>query len=539
MADTAAPIPWSIELRTLACRYAQRPAVEDDLGCLTYEDLDARARALAQALAQRLTDGPLDVVADSAQSASNTPHRVGVLLSNGRAAVIADYAISVAGACVVHLNPAYSAADLDWCKGLAPFDLLITEEALLSVAADLPMETWILNADGALNEAGTASHAGKALGPRTSATSFPSADPHREARIIFTSGSSGRPKAAVYTHHKRWMAATVLRSVLPYRPKASNGIILMTPYVHGASSLARVYLECGSRVALMHGIDPTRLRIHLENRSFDALFAPPSVLAKLAQIFEGKQFDHIRCVYTGTQPLPVGVYRKAVAIFGPCLRVTYGKTENLNPITVLEPEETHHVYQLTNAPTGTCVGYPGPGVELRLSAAGEVELRSQHQYCGYLTESGYAPHAPDDWHATGDLGEFDIEGRLWLKGRRGETINTGGYMVSPDDIEAALSTADGVKELCVVGIPSDYWTEVIVCVYVPAAEPFDPVYGFGDALQALTKYKRPRLYASAETISRTAAGKVDRRAMRAWLLESHTLVDGPYPSLARRSLDHA
>lgn len=505
-----ASIPWQSELETLARRYAGRIAVTDETGTLTYAQLHERAIVLAGMICGRF----------AAQEPAH--RRVGVLLRNSRAAVVADYAVALAGCCIVHLNPAYSPADLDWCVALAPVDLLITEEALQQQANGIAVETWTLDPEGTVAWPE----------PKSASAAVPRAvDPCSEARVIFTSGSSGPPKAAVYSHRQRWMAATVLRSVLPYRPGASSGIALMTPYVHGASALARAYLDCGSRVEIMQGIDPERLREGLRARTFDAVFAPPSVLAKLAELFEFERFDHMRCIFTGTQPLTPGIYRKTVQIFGPCLRVTYGKTENLNPITVLDPQEVDTLYTQTSSPGGTCVGYPGPGVELRLTPSGEIELRSQHQFSGYLATSGFQPHAADAWHATGDLGEFDECGRLWLKGRNSDTINTGGYMVSPDEVEAKLSTVAAVTELTVFGVPSEYWTEVSVCAYVPARKSGTAETQLRSAAEELTKYKRPRLYVPFESLAKTPAGKVDRREIRRQLLSGFILVDGLYPSL--------
>jgi acyl-CoA synthetase (AMP-forming)/AMP-acid ligase II len=419
---------------------------------------------------------------------------------------------------------------------------LITEEALSGSVIRWSVHKWLLSEDGSVLDAAFDT-------PKTQrlTNDLPVVNPFSEARVIFTSGSSGSPKAAVYSHRQRWMAALVLRSVLPYRPDARSGIALMTPYVHGASALARAYLDCGSRVEIMNGIDSERLKVGLQGRIFDAIFAPPSVLGKLAELFEGKRFDHIRCIFTGTQPLARGIYKRAAAIFGPCIRITYGKTENLNPITVLEPDEVDSIYQDADASAGTCVGYPGPGVELRLTGAGEVELRSQHQFCGYLTVSGFQRHAANVWHATGDLGAFDEEGRLWLKGRNTDIINTGGYMVSPDEVESTLSTAQGVRELCVFGIPSEYWTEVSVCVYVAASDASTVgsascigLYAEAElraAAEQLTKYKRPRIFVSVDALAKTPAGKVDRRENRRGLLAAHTLKDGAYPSLAARLVE--
>ncbi len=503
MMATAPLIPWSSDLLTLGRRYSDRIAVQDDAGVLTYAGLCAEVHALAAVL----------------RTADHDPgRRIGVLLRNGIPAVVADYAVSIIGGCVVHLNPAYSESDIQWCVKIAPFDLLITESDLFERVAGLGVETLVFDKMTLQ----------KVTEPDTP---LPAVTGDTEARIIFTSGSTGKPKAVVYTQRKRWMAATVLRSVLTYRPDASGGIALMTPYVHGASNLARAYLDCGGRVVLMASVDIECLRTGLQTCEIDALFAPPSVLVKVAEALQGETFPHVRCIYTGTQPLPVGTYRKAVAIFGQRIRVTYGKSENLNPITILDPAEADVVFASTELYVGTCVGYLGPGVEARLSDSGEVLLRSQHGYDGYLTESGFVPHTADDWHATGDCGYFDETKRLWLSGRTSDVINTGGYMVGPDEIEAALSVVNMVNEVCVLGLPSSYWTQIIVCVFVADDKSFDPNTGFTNALKGITKYKRPRLYVAIDGMIRTPAGKVDRRAVRDWILANYTLIDGPYPVL--------
>lgn len=502
-------IPWSSDLVTLGRRYADRIAVQDGANDLTYSGLCAKAHALAAVLC----------------TPEHRPgRRIGVLLGNGIPAVVADYALSIIGGCIVHLNPAYSESDLQWCLQIAPFDLLITEFALLERVADLGIETLVFD-DASLQSA-----------PMPDLP-LPAVRGGTEARIIFTSGSTGKPKAVVYTQQKRWMAATVLRSVLSYRPDASGGIALMTPYVHGASSLARAYLDCGGCVILMAGVDSARLRSGLQVREIDALFAPPSVLAKVAEALDGDTFLHVRCVYSGTQPLPVSTYQKAVAIFGKSVRITYGKSENLNPISVLDPQEADEVYAANDPSAGTCTGYLGPGVEVKLSDSGEILLRSQHGYDGYLTESGFIPQTANDWHETGDRGYFDEAGRLWLTGRTSDVINTGGYMVSPDEIEAALSIEDAAREICVLGLPSSYWTQIIVCAYVPRDKTSNSATGLMNALTHLTKYKRPRLYVAMNSMIRTPAGKVDRRATRDWIMANYTLIDGPYPVLEFRGTE--
>jgi O-succinylbenzoic acid--CoA ligase len=200
---TSAPISWATELETLARRYSDRIAVRDGSSALTYTDLFQRALVLARLLADRGVGSTSDC------------GRVGVLLRNSCAAIVADYAVSIAGGCIVHLNPAYSSADLNWCIQLASIDCLITEEALSGSVIRWSVHKWLLSEDGSVLDAAFDT-------PKTQrlTNDLPVVNPFSEARVIFTSGSSGSPKAAVYSHRQRWMAALVLRSVLPYRPDA-------------------------------------------------------------------------------------------------------------------------------------------------------------------------------------------------------------------------------------------------------------------------------------------------------------------------------
>src|SRR5690606_31755434 len=109
---------------------------------------------------------------------------------------------------------------------------------------------------------------------------------------------------------------------------------------------------------------------------------------------------------------------------------------------------------------------------------------------------------------------------------------------SPDEVEAALSTADGVRELCVFGVASEYWTEVVVCAYVAAngmdnsdaeSQGDKTVTALQNTANSLTKYKRPRIYTPVTTLAKTPAGKIDRRENRRQLLIEHRLNDGAYP----------
>jgi acyl-CoA synthetase (AMP-forming)/AMP-acid ligase II len=271
------------------------------------------------------------------------------------------------------------------------------------------------------------------------------------------------------------------------------------------------------------------------------MFAPPSVLMRIVEMFRGETIATVRTIFTGTAPLSASLYAETRRIFGPCVRVSYGMTEIFNPITVLDAADCDASYMELGERAVGMVGWPAPGVavsirdevghEVTPGEQGQIHVAARHMYAGYLREGGVFEAAPE-FHPTGDVGMLDRKHGLKLLGRMHDTIKTGGYKVLPQEVEAALRARGVDGDFVVLGLPSEHWGEVIVCARAAHDDTwFEQVR---QAASQLSRYKQPRLLVTLPTMSRNAIGKVDRNRVRQYLLDHLDLVDGPYPALTPR-----
>ncbi len=512
MTAAVSGVPWSSDLRSLAARFGEAPAITDGQGAsLSYRELCRRAHGLT---------------AYFIGAGIELGQPVATLLPNGLAAVWASYGITLSGAAETPLNWAYTDTEIEWSARLAKFPLVVTTKLR----------------EASLRAMGLEVIAVEKLRPTDGNIERPPVPADTWGRISFTSGTTGRPKGVICSHGRRWLAHILLKSTLPFVPAPGARILLMTPFTHGASLLTFAWLDYGGEVILLDGVDTEQAGVVLERGDVAAVFAPPTVIAKLADAFETRRFSGVRCVFTGTQTLTPLLYDKAFAMFGPVVRVTYGKTECVNPITVLLPADTHRHFTEEGVSGGGCVGWPSSGVEISVrgedgnslpaEATGEVWLRARHMYLGHIDASGFHPLEAGGWHQTGDLGRIDLRGRLWLAGRLADVIETGGYKVLPEEIEAIVSGIPGCEQICVTSLPSEYWGEVIVAVAERVTG--DWRSEAEHRVAQLSKHKRPRVYVAVEALPRNPQGKVSRREVTKMVLVDHQLIDGPHPHLVAK-----
>jgi len=492
--------PWDASLRRFA-QFGDRIAVSSHGGTLTYAELIVQAKAVRAAVLEAGAR-PGEVVA--------------IVARNGPGIVAASYGVMASGAAefVVDLN--LGPEDIAYAMRILRVRRAIVERSELPRVAALGLDVMMLE-DILARPPGTAPE-------------MPF-DPRTWGKTIMTSGTTGRPKAIVHRHDRRWIAHELLRSHLPFVPGPGDRVLLMNAYSHGVALLAATWFETGASVELIGGVDVGYADELFARGELSAVFAPPTVLTKLVEGTRQKRIEGIRCIFCGTATLQPTLYRAAAELFGPVIRVTYGKSEMFNPITVLEMDQAADYYRDLVTLDAVCLGTAARRVEIeirdeagRVCAAGEhgeIHLRSPHMMVGHVDEQGFHELPDGAFHATGDLGYLDERKRLFLAGRAHDVMKTGGYKIYPEEIERVLPNG-----MVVIGIPSAHWGEIIVAVSEDGADHTEAVAA---ATAGLARYKHPRACLTIGQIPRSLQGKVQRARVREKVLARYALTDGPYP----------
>jgi malonyl-CoA/methylmalonyl-CoA synthetase len=320
------------------------------------------------------------------------------------------------------------------------------------------------------------------------------------ALLIYTSGTTGRPKGVPLTHGNLLSSATAVN--LAWRWEPDDRLLLSLPlfHVHGLGVGLNGSLSAGAAVALAARFDPEEVAARCEQGA-TLFFGVPTMYQRLARSGQAERLRALRLLVSGSAPLPAALAEELARRTGQMPLERYGMTE-----TVML---TSNPYDGLRKP-GT-VGLPLPGVDLRLTEGGEVEVRGPNVIAGYYgrPDADAEAFTDDDWFRTGDVGEREADGYLRLVGRSKELIITGGYNLYPREVEEVLGAHPDVREVAVVGRPSERWGEEVTAVVV-AARPVAGERLREYAAEQLAPYKVPKRVEFADELPRNAMGKVVR-----------------------------
>jgi acyl-CoA synthetase (AMP-forming)/AMP-acid ligase II len=333
--------------------------------------------------------------------------------------------------------------------------------------------------------------------------------------IIYTSGTTGAPKGAMISHGGILAAVS---GVLPRIRLSHLRALCLLPIDHVAflaNEAVKVILTGGTAVQLPR-FDPQAVVETIDDERITYWFAIPTMLQRL--VMSGRIEDHDLAsleLLCWAGPLPRQVL-EALRRKGCRFAVSYGMTETSGGITFSEPDDDDETVLDT-------VGRPHEDVEVRLrdepgiddDGAREILIRGRQLMQGYWNKPAETASAfVDGWFRTGDLGVLR-DGRLSIRGRLKELIRTGGYNVSPTEVERVIDACPGVGMVVVLGMPDEVYGEAVHAVWTPA-----PDAQLADAELAqyvrrhLTGYKVPKRFWRREELPFLANGKLDRNALR-------------------------
>jgi malonyl-CoA/methylmalonyl-CoA synthetase len=360
---------------------------------------------------------------------------------------------------------------------------------------------------------------------RKESSVLPDVAEQRRAMILYTSGTTGKPKGVVMTHTQIRAQVTSLVDAWEWAPEDRIISILPLHHVHGIINVLTCALWSGACCDMLNGFDARECWARIIDRPITLLMAVPTIYQRLIAMWEAVDPEgraemsaacgRLRLMVSGSAALPASVLQRWLEVSGHVLLERYGMTE----IGMALSNPLH------GARVPGSVGTPLPGVEARLvdeemrdvaaGTPGELLIRGPNVFLEYWRrpqDTAAAFH--EGWFKTGDIVVYE-EGRYRIMGRSSvDIIKTGGYKVSALEIEEVVRTLPTVRECAVVGVPDLEWGER-VCVAVEsvggAAPTLDDLRQWTHS--RLAPYKIPKELKVVKALPRNAIGKVTKPAV--------------------------
>ncbi len=412
--------------------------------------------------------------------------------------VLAHIAALRLGAIVVPVNTAYTAAEVEAVAAQARpvFAVLDDPSRLPNVASVGP--------DFSDFAFGT---------PSSDAPALDLATREDPALLMFTSGTTGKPKGVVLSHGNILASAEALRIAWQWTPEDRLVLSLPLFHMHGLGVGIHGTLLAGASAVIVPKFDVTTILDVVREQHASLLFGVPTMWGRFAESPRVFELARLRLCVSGSAPLSPDVFRALVEHGKQNILERYGMTE-----TVMNISNPY----LGERRAGS-VGLALPGVEIRLGGElaltaldpGEILLRGPNVMRTYWENPGATIAAFDDegWFLSGDIGQFDADGYLSIVGRSKDLIITGGFNVYPREVEEALLLHPAITECAVAGIPDAQWGETVVA-YVVTHDSVSEQSILDHAAVHLARFKQPRSVRFLDSLPRNALGKVVKSELR-------------------------
>jgi acyl-CoA synthetase (AMP-forming)/AMP-acid ligase II len=478
----------------LAIRSPEKVGLVDELGELTWAEIDERADRLAHSLQDLGVSG-----GDS----------VALLCRNHRYFLDASTALSKLGADILYLNTAFSAPQLgEVCKREKPAAIIYDDEFTELVdksGVDVPrVIAWY---DG---ETEDVPHV-EDLIKRGSTRKHPVPE-HTTRPVILTSGTTGTPKGAP-RGESGLDGAVALLSKMPFKTGGTTYIVAPLFHTWGWAHLNLAML-LGSKIVLRRKFDPADCLETIQKYDVDALIVIPVMLQRIMKLRDDERsgdFSKLRVVAASGSALPGDLATEWMDAFGENLYNTYGSTE-VAWATIAQPEDMREAPGTAGkAPYNTEVRiYDEKGNPVADGESGRIFVGNTMLFGGYTGDEDEGKEMVDGLMSSGDVGRLDEDGRLFVEGRDDEMIVSGGENVFPKEVEDCLSRHQNVQDVAAIGVDDDDYGKRLRAFVVKDGDVDE------DTLKAhvkenLARYKVPREIVFLDELPRNATGKVVKK----------------------------
>ncbi len=525
--SAARPLTVAAQLTRARRDFADRPALLTPAGWWTFADTGEAA------------DGALAVLAEAGALPGD---RIVLALPNSAVLRILEQAVLAAGLVRVAVSPRLHPAEIAAIARDAEARVVCCAPAAVDdVAAAAPSSRVLAFADTA-DSVHTPDTPDTLRDRRREAPSWPEPAPGDTAMLLYSSGTTGRPKGAVVTHES-WVQQTS-RALAQLPPIGPGDVVLAAaPMAHFGGSIALDCAVAGAATVTLAHPDPEALLAAVQRHGATVLPLAPVLLSRLVDAAHRagvSELPTLRAVPYGGSPLSVESLAAAAGLLPGVLHQFYGLAEALAPLSVLSPADHDRAARLLRdadplarvegRSLASSAGRWLPGTEARI-VAGELQVRGAGVGSGYWRRPELTARAfRDGWFATGDLARFDGD-LLHILGRADDLIISGGYNIHPGEVERVLAAADGVADIAVLGMPHPVWGRAVVAAVVLDPEERARYQGEAGRRRLLTAladrarasladYKKPLDVHILDELPRNAAGKLDRRRLRAELTEA-------------------
>ncbi|MGW5518859.1 class I adenylate-forming enzyme family protein [Nocardia africana] len=468
--------------------YGNAPALVDGVRTVSFAEFDRLTDRLGNAL-----------LAHGLESGDH----VAVLVPNGIDGVVTYYALAKAGLVRVPLNARETDVELAYKIEDSAARALITD-GRIPASTEFVIGTTELDAMIATADA-TPCRVER--------------DPEAPLRLAYTGGTTGKPKAVVLT--TRSELAEVANFLVDLLPNLSPDSVMLhaAPITHGSGAFFLPHLVKGARNVILRKFAPQAFVDAAIEHGATATFMVPTMISML---LDDARIDRERLrlnrICYGGAPIAPAVLTRAIDTLGPVFAQLYGQAESPLAITCLQPWE-HTPQRLASA------GKPYSFVEMEIrdaegkpvppGAPGEVVTRGPQTMSGYWQRPDATAETlgADGWLRTGDIGQVDAEGYLYLLDRRHDVIISGGFNVYPREVEDVLVAHPAVREAAVVGIDDIKWGQRVSAAVVLRA-PIDRQALLDHCAHRLAGFKTPKHIEIWDELPKSAVGKSLRRTVR-------------------------